>query len=64
MGDADVVVRGAGTIGLLETVTCLALPGKALARPRIARAVEARRGALPDPPPGPDREQLVALLGG
>ncbi|NMO93644.1 NAD(P)/FAD-dependent oxidoreductase [Actinomycetospora sp. TBRC 11914] len=49
---------------LLETVMCLALPDEVLARPHVAAAVEARRGTAPDPPPGPDREELLALVAG
>lgn len=47
---------------LLEVVTCLALPGEVLARPRIADAVARRRGEVPAPPRGPDRRELVALI--
>jgi 2-polyprenyl-6-methoxyphenol hydroxylase-like FAD-dependent oxidoreductase len=48
---------------LLEMVLCLALPTEILARPRIADAVARRRGEAPAAPPGPDRQELLALIG-
>jgi hypothetical protein len=47
----------------LEIVTCLTLPGDVLARPGLVdRVVELTEpGDLPAPP-GPTREQLLALL--
>jgi 2-polyprenyl-6-methoxyphenol hydroxylase-like FAD-dependent oxidoreductase len=47
---------------LLEVITCLALPGEVLARPRIADAVARRRGEAPAPSSGPDRRGLLALI--
>ena len=48
--------------GLLETVLCTALPQDVLARPDLQRRIE-RLGDEPLPPtPGPDRDQLLALL--
>ena len=46
---------------LIETVQCTALPQEVLARPAVARAVEASDGPL-RPFPGPDRAQLLRLL--
>ncbi|MGQ0481500.1 MAG: NAD(P)/FAD-dependent oxidoreductase [Pseudonocardia sp.] len=57
MEDADVFR------GLMETVGCLALPQEVLARPEIRAAVDAVSGDPPPPFPGPDRAQLLAVLG-
>lgn len=48
---------------LVETVTCLALPQEAYSRDEIRPVIEAHRGAEPVRFPGPDRAQLVELLG-
>ena len=49
---------------LLETVLCTALPQEVLARPDLQRRIE-RLGDEPlSSTPGPDREQLLALLAG
>jgi len=48
--------------GLIEMVNCTALPQEVLARPAVARAVEAADDGPPQPFPGPDREQLLRLL--
>ena len=50
--------------GLLETVTCLALPADVLARPGMAERVAAHAGEPPPVTPGPDRAQLLELLTG
>jgi 2-polyprenyl-6-methoxyphenol hydroxylase-like FAD-dependent oxidoreductase len=50
--------------GLLETVTCLALPGEVLARPGMAERVAAHAGEPPPVTPGPDRARLLELLTG
>jgi 2-polyprenyl-6-methoxyphenol hydroxylase-like FAD-dependent oxidoreductase len=47
----------------IETVTCLALPQEAFARPAISQVISRFIGEAPDPMPGPDRDQLLALLG-
>ena len=49
---------------LLETVTCLALPGEVLARPGMAERLAAHAGEPPPGTPGPDRRQLLDLLAG
>ncbi|SET19126.1 NAD(P)/FAD-dependent oxidoreductase [Geodermatophilus poikilotrophus] len=49
---------------LLETVTCLALPGDVLARPGMAERLAAHAGEPPPGTPGPDRRQLLDLLAG
>lgn len=49
--------------GLLEIVTCLALPEEVLQRPRIRKRIEAMDPVPPPPAPGPDRQQLLRLLG-
>ncbi|MDD7932990.1 NAD(P)/FAD-dependent oxidoreductase [Actinomycetospora straminea] len=49
---------------LLEVLTCLALPSEVLARPHIGAAVARRRGQAPEPPPGPDRTELLDLIAG
>jgi flavin-dependent dehydrogenase len=50
--------------GLIETLTCLALPQEVYARPAIATAMD----EVGDPPPfrlpGPDRARLLELLAG
>jgi 2-polyprenyl-6-methoxyphenol hydroxylase-like FAD-dependent oxidoreductase len=46
---------------LIETVNCVATPQEVLARPAVARAVEAV-GDGPPPFPGPDRAALLRLL--
>jgi 2-polyprenyl-6-methoxyphenol hydroxylase-like FAD-dependent oxidoreductase len=68
-GDPDVAAFAAAAMedpevfrAFLEVVTCLALPGEVLARPRIADAVARRRGEVPAPPRGPDRRGLLALI--
>jgi 2-polyprenyl-6-methoxyphenol hydroxylase-like FAD-dependent oxidoreductase len=49
---------------LVETVQCTALPQEVLARPAVARAVEAVGDAPLPPFPGPDRAELLRLLAG
>jgi 2-polyprenyl-6-methoxyphenol hydroxylase-like FAD-dependent oxidoreductase len=56
MGDADVFRA------MLETRCCLATPEAVVARPEIAERILAHGPAVPPAPPGPDREQLLALL--
>jgi hypothetical protein len=48
--------------GLVETAVCTALPQEVLDRPAVAAAV-ARRARTPPPVPGPDRAELLKLLG-
>jgi 2-polyprenyl-6-methoxyphenol hydroxylase-like FAD-dependent oxidoreductase len=48
----------------LQVLMCLALPAEVLSQPRIADAVARRRGETPESPPGPDRQDLMALLAG
>lgn len=48
--------------GLLETVTCLALPDEVLARPGMAERIAAHAGEPPPVTPGPDRARLLELL--
>ncbi|MHA6795894.1 NAD(P)/FAD-dependent oxidoreductase [Pseudonocardia bannensis] len=48
--------------GLIETVTCLALPQEVQERPDVADAVERLGSAPPSRVPGPDRQQLLQLL--
>jgi 2-polyprenyl-6-methoxyphenol hydroxylase-like FAD-dependent oxidoreductase len=48
--------------GLIETITCLALPQEVLARPEIREAIERFGDGAPTAFPGPDREQLLQLL--
>jgi 2-polyprenyl-6-methoxyphenol hydroxylase-like FAD-dependent oxidoreductase len=49
---------------MLEWRGCLALPRDILARPGLAeRIAELTDGVAPPPLPGPDREQLLALVG-
>ncbi len=48
--------------GIIETVTCLALPQEVFARPEIVEKVQSFVGAPPIAMPGPDRAQLLDLL--
>ena len=48
--------------GMIETVTCLAVPQEVLARPGMRERIEEHRGAGLRPAPGPDRAQLLQLL--
>lgn len=48
--------------GLLETITCLALPQQVLARPGVQEAMERLGSDTPTPFPGPSRRELVDLL--
>jgi 2-polyprenyl-6-methoxyphenol hydroxylase-like FAD-dependent oxidoreductase len=48
--------------GLIETLGCLALPQEVFARPGLWDKVEAAAPAEPFAIPGPNREQLLALL--
>jgi 2-polyprenyl-6-methoxyphenol hydroxylase-like FAD-dependent oxidoreductase len=49
--------------GLLDIMSCLALPQEVMARPGFAeRVFELAAAHDPPPPPGPDREQLLGLL--
>ena len=48
--------------GMIEMLTCLALPEDVLARPGFMEKVGAYVGHSPPPVPGPDREQLLGLL--
>ncbi len=56
MSDPDVLRA------LFETTGCLALPHEVMARPEIAKKVEACVGLEPPQPRGPSRAELVALL--
>ncbi|MBV9650623.1 MAG: FAD-dependent oxidoreductase, partial [Pseudonocardiales bacterium] len=47
--------------GLIDIISCLALPEEVLARPAVNTAVH-RQHHLPPPIPGPDRDQLLNLL--
>ena len=47
---------------MIETVTCLGLPEEVFARPGFRERLEPFLGQAPDPAPGPDRSQLLALL--
>ncbi|MGY1636543.1 FAD-dependent oxidoreductase [Geodermatophilus sp. SYSU D00742] len=59
MHDADVFR------GLVEIVTCLALPQEVLSRPGMQERLSRYADAPPPPPaPGPDRRQLMDLLAG
>nr|MBA3799746.1 FAD-dependent oxidoreductase [Geodermatophilaceae bacterium] len=49
--------------GVLETVQCLALPEEVFQRPGIRERIEATDPVSPPPAPGPDRAQLLQLLG-
>jgi 2-polyprenyl-6-methoxyphenol hydroxylase-like FAD-dependent oxidoreductase len=49
--------------GVLETITCLALPDEVWARPGFAEKVDAARDNEPFPIPTPTREQLLDLVG-
>jgi 2-polyprenyl-6-methoxyphenol hydroxylase-like FAD-dependent oxidoreductase len=49
---------------LLEIAFCLAQPQEVFARPEIRRLVADAAGQGPRPTPGPDRAQLLGLLGG
>jgi 2-polyprenyl-6-methoxyphenol hydroxylase-like FAD-dependent oxidoreductase len=50
--------------GFLDIASCLALPQDVMTRPGLAQRIS-ELGAVndPPPPPGPDRAQLLALLG-
>ena len=50
--------------GLLDIILCLAQPEEVMARPAVAAAVRAAAGVTPQPFPGPDRAQLLALIAG
>ncbi len=50
--------------GVIETLTCLALPQEVFARPEIQAAVAPHLGSLPHRATGPDRAELEALLAG
>jgi len=47
--------------GLIDTISCLALPEEVLARPAVKTAVH-REHRPPPAVPGPDRDQLLHLL--
>ena len=47
--------------GLIDTISCLALPEQVLARPAVKTAVH-REHRTPPAAPGPDRDQLLHLL--
>jgi hypothetical protein len=49
--------------GVVETLTCLALPQEVLARPEFMAKVNAFAGEAPITSRGPDRAQLLDLLG-
>ena len=49
--------------GMLEMVTCLALPQDVFARPGFTERVAAYLGEPPMPMPGPSRTQLLDLVG-
>jgi hypothetical protein len=48
--------------GVMETVTCLALPQEVFARPGMADKVAAHAGQSTFVAPGPDREELLRLV--
>lgn len=48
--------------GMIEAVTCLALPQEVVARPGMPERIEQWGQAEPPRPPGPDRAQLLHLL--
>ena len=49
--------------GFLDIMSCLALPQEVMARPGFAERVSELAAAHDaPPPPGPSREQLLALL--
>jgi hypothetical protein len=49
--------------GFLEIMSCLALPQEVMSRPGFAERVSELGAAHdPPPPPGPSREQLLALV--
>ncbi len=48
--------------GMMETIMCLAFPQDVLARPGFMEKVEAHSDKPPFVAPGPDREELLALL--
>ncbi len=48
---------------LMETMHCLALPRDVLARPDIEARVATKAGQVPPMLPGPDRDELLALVG-
>lgn len=50
--------------GMLETGGCLALPEEVFARPGFMDKVNAHAGGRTWAPPGPDRAELLALVGG
>jgi 2-polyprenyl-6-methoxyphenol hydroxylase-like FAD-dependent oxidoreductase len=47
--------------GVIETLTCLALPQEVFVRPEFQAAVAPYAGQTPSPLPGPSRDELVAL---
>jgi 2-polyprenyl-6-methoxyphenol hydroxylase-like FAD-dependent oxidoreductase len=49
--------------GMLETILCLALPQEVFSRPGFIERVGAFAGEEPITPPGPDRAQLLDLVG-
>jgi flavin-dependent dehydrogenase len=49
--------------GLVETLTCLALPQEVFARPEFMAKVNAFAGEAPITSRGPDRAQLLDLIG-
>jgi 2-polyprenyl-6-methoxyphenol hydroxylase-like FAD-dependent oxidoreductase len=49
--------------GIIETVTCLALPQEVFSRPEFLAKVGAFAGEVPIILPGPDRAQLLNLVG-
>jgi flavin-dependent dehydrogenase len=48
---------------VIETVTCLALPQEVFSRPGLMEKVAAFAGETPMSAPGPDRAQLLNLVG-
>ena len=48
--------------GLIETVVCVALPQEVMQRPGVQEKIESLAAVEALPFPGPDREQLLALL--
>jgi hypothetical protein len=47
---------------VIETIGCLATPQEVFSRPGLWKKVEAARPDAPVPTPGPNREELLALL--
>ncbi|MFW3172502.1 FAD-dependent oxidoreductase [Geodermatophilus sp. CPCC 206100] len=50
--------------GLLEIITCVALPEEVFARPGMRERLDDHAGQLPPVAPGPDRRELLDLLVG